>query len=90
MPGPGHERLSTLLNLSFPYDWSNSNIDENIFILRVLEDCFIEDIVKCVHHFGIQRVFSALQNIDDPVSPLNIRVIFRSAIALAIAVIKKS
>lgn len=65
MPGPGHERLSTLLNLSFPYDWSNSNIDENIFILRVLEDCFIEDIVKCVHHFGIQRVFSVLQMIDN-------------------------
>ena len=65
MPIPRNERLSTLLNLSFPYDWSNSDIDENVFILRILEGCFIEDIVKCVHHFGIQRVFSVLQMIDN-------------------------
>lgn len=68
MPGSRKERLSTLLNLSFPYDWSNSDIDESVFILRVLEGCFIEDIVKCTQYFGIQKVFNALHNIEDPLT----------------------
>lgn len=49
-------RLSERLKLRFPYGWSNSNIDEDVFIVNVLNRCYLEDIVKCVKFFGFERV----------------------------------
>ncbi len=62
------QKLSAQLKLSFPYDWSNRHIDENAFILLVVEGCYIEDVVKCAKHFGIQRIIKALPDIDDPLT----------------------
>lgn len=50
------QKLSDRLNLSFPYDWSNPNPDHDAFILSVLDRCCLEDIVKCVHYFGLERI----------------------------------
>lgn len=60
------EKLSSQLNLSQVYDWSNANIDEDVFILLVLEGCYIYDISKCVTYYGKDRVLPKLDLISDP------------------------
>jgi len=49
-------KLSEKLKLTFPYDWSNPDIDEDVFIINVLNRCYLQDIVKCVKYFGFERV----------------------------------
>lgn len=57
--------LSKELGLSSPYDWSNINIDADVFILRVLEGGNIKDITRTAHHFGVERVGRSIDNIAD-------------------------
>lgn len=49
-------RLSQKLELEFPYDWSNPDIDESTFIRLVLEKTRFNDILRIAHHFGLNRV----------------------------------
>ena len=57
--------LSALLKLDRPYDWSNKNIDKDVFILRVLNGVHLPDIVRCTAFFGRELMVRQLKNIDD-------------------------
>ena len=57
--------LSKELGLGSPYDWSNINIDPEVFILRVLEGCDVRDIARITRHFGTTRVGDVLVKISD-------------------------
>ena len=48
--------ISTKLNLSFPYDWSNPDIDEETLIYIILEKTIFSDLVKIMIAFGVKRV----------------------------------
>jgi transcriptional regulator with XRE-family HTH domain len=50
------ERLSQQLELEFPYDWSNTDIDESVFIRLVLEKTRFNDILRIAHYFGLERI----------------------------------
>ncbi len=60
--------LSKELGLGSPYDWSNINIDPDIFILRVLEGCNVRDIARITRYFGTTRVGEALVKINEPLT----------------------
>jgi hypothetical protein len=60
--------LSRELKLSRPYDWSNPNLPEDTFLLRVLEGAEIGDIAKCVQRFGGIRMRGLLDRIQDPLT----------------------
>lgn len=60
--------LSQQLGLSRPYDWSNPNLPESVFLLRVLEGADIADIARCVQRFGSARMQAQLERIDDPLT----------------------
>ena len=57
--------LSTLLKLDRPYDWSNRNIDKNVFALRVLNGVHLPDIARCTVFFGSKLMTKQLDNIED-------------------------
>ncbi len=46
-------RKSASLNLSFPYDWSNSAMPDVLLINKVVERGLFEDIAKIAARFGI-------------------------------------
>lgn len=56
------------LGLSRPYDWSNSELPDDVLMLRVLEGADIGDIVKCVRCFGASRMRAALKRMQDPLA----------------------
>ena len=47
------QRKSILLNLSFPYDWSNSSMPDALLINKVVERGLFEDMAKIATRFGI-------------------------------------
>jgi hypothetical protein len=49
-------RKSALLNLSFPYDWSNPNISDDALILNVLKRGIYEDICRVCACYGLDAV----------------------------------
>lgn len=57
--------LSQRLNLEFPYDWSNPNMDESTFISLVLEKARFTDVLKIAHHFGLERVQSLTSDFEN-------------------------
>ena len=54
------EFYSKLLKTEFPYDWSNRQMDDSVFILKVLEMCRFNDVLKVVAYFGFDRASSEL------------------------------
>lgn len=48
--------LSQRLDMSFPYDWSNTRMDEKVFSVRVLERGYFRDMLKLAKHIGIERL----------------------------------
>jgi len=57
--------LSKQLNLEYPYDWSNPNMDKSTFIRLVLERTRFNDILRVTHHFGIERIESEVEKLAD-------------------------
>lgn len=57
--------LSRTLGLSRPYDWSNIDIPEDVFMLLVLKGCYVPDIAACTAHFGVERMRHQLRFVDD-------------------------
>lgn len=47
------QRKSASLNLSFPYDWSNSSMPDGLLINKVVERGLFEDMAKIAVRFGI-------------------------------------
>jgi len=57
--------LSEQLNLEFPYEWSNADIDNDTFIRLVLAKTRFNDILCIAHHFGIEQVTTQIKHFDD-------------------------
>jgi transcriptional regulator with XRE-family HTH domain len=47
---------SERLGLSFPYDWSNPQIDDAVLIAKVLDKARFNDVSRTIAHFGLPRV----------------------------------
>ncbi len=59
--------LSEQLNLEFPYDLANPDIDDATFIRLVLAKTRFNDILRIAHFFGLQRIELELDHfIDQP------------------------
>ena len=59
------ESYSKLLNTEFPYDWSNSQMNEQVFIRSVLKASRFNDVLKTVEYFGFDAVSKELPCIKD-------------------------
>lgn len=44
--------------LKFPYDWSNPDIPDDVFLYRVLERGITEDIVRVAFRYGTEAVLA--------------------------------
>ena len=51
---------SKLLDTEFPYDWSNSQMNESVFIRKILKAGRFNDVLKTVAHFGLDTVSNEL------------------------------
>jgi transcriptional regulator with XRE-family HTH domain len=51
-----YNRKSASLNLSFPYDWSNSSMPDALLIDKVVERGLFEDMVKVAVKFGTESL----------------------------------
>ena len=47
---------SDALRLSFPYDWSNPDLPDDVLISKVIQRGIFEDIVRVAAKYGIQKV----------------------------------
>ena len=47
------DRKSQNLDLSFPYDWSNPSMSDDVLIEKVVERGLFEDMVKIAIHYGV-------------------------------------
>ena len=56
---------SKSLGLSFPYDWSNPNINDISLIINVLERGIYEDICRICVCYGIEKVESHIPDLPD-------------------------
>jgi len=59
------ESFSKLLNTEFPYDWSNSQMNEQVFIRSVLKASRFNDVLKTVDYFGFDAVSNELPCLKD-------------------------
>lgn len=58
-------RKSETMGLSATYDWSNSNIEDDVLIFRVLEKHRFEDVAQVCKRYGIQRVTTLCDGMED-------------------------
>jgi hypothetical protein len=56
---------SKILTTEFPYDWSNSQMSESLFIRKVLEASRFNDVLKIVSYFGFDTVSNELPCLKD-------------------------
>ena len=56
------ERKSANLDLSFPYDWSNPSMSEELLIDKVVERGLFEDMAKVAVHFGTAPLRKSVQS----------------------------
>lgn len=62
-PEGGYSRL---LGTEFPYDWSNSRMDADTFIRKVLQSGRYDDLLRTVDHFGFDRVGQEVRALHEP------------------------
>lgn len=53
---------SSDINLSFPYDWSNPNIEDDALIYIVLENAVYADLVKIMITYGTKKVMQVFND----------------------------
>lgn len=55
---PSHQpmRKSERIGLSVPYDWSNSEMDDNVLIAKTLASQRFDDVAKICRTYGVARV----------------------------------
>jgi transcriptional regulator with XRE-family HTH domain len=59
---PNHaERLTEMVGTTFPYDWSNTGMDADLFIQKVISGGRFDDLLKTTTYFGFDRV---IENIN--------------------------
>lgn len=56
---------SKLLNTEFPYDWSNSQMSESVFIRKVIKASRFNDVLKIAAFFGFDKVSNELPCLKD-------------------------
>ncbi len=56
---------SKFLSTEFPYDWSNSQMSESVFIRKVLKAGRFNDVLKIVSYFGFDTVRNELHCVKD-------------------------
>ena len=61
-PLPQTSRKSEILKLSFPYDWSNPSIRDDVLIDLVIERGIFEDITRICAAYGVNRVERRMQS----------------------------
>jgi transcriptional regulator with XRE-family HTH domain len=89
VPTYGYElrkSISDQLNLEFPYDWSNPEIDDAAFIRMVLAKTRFNDILSIAHHYGIEQLEAEVQHfIDTPQHDIILKLLshIRAGIKLA-------
>jgi len=67
-PMPPSSRKSARLGLSFAYDWSSPEMDDDVLIWHVLEHGIFTDICQVCKHFGIDKVEHIAGTLpDDPI-----------------------
>jgi hypothetical protein len=66
---------SEALSLSFPYDWSNPDVDDETFIYVVLEKTIYTDIVKIMINYGAKKVLDVFNN--NQWDPLTYKILSR-------------
>jgi transcriptional regulator with XRE-family HTH domain len=78
-------RKSQTLDLSFPYDWSNSAISDEVLIDRVIERGIFEDIVRIYRAYGEQMLSERLAVFlsKNPASTKSLTRMFDSIISAA-------
>ncbi len=59
------EPYSKRLNTEFPYDWSNRQMNEAVFIRSVLKASRFNDVLKVVAYFGFDAVSNELPCLKD-------------------------
>jgi len=60
------KKLSAKIGTAFPYDWSNPDINPDVFIFAVLERGIFKDILLTTKYFGVDRVEAILnRNLED-------------------------
>lgn len=60
-------RKSTAIGLSWSYDWSNSNLPDDLLILKVLEHHDFQDVARVCAFYGLPRVKGVFErDIDNP------------------------
>jgi len=64
-PATATALLSQQLNLEFPYDWSNPDMDESTLILLVLDKARFNDILSITYYFGIARISTESKKLTD-------------------------
>jgi hypothetical protein len=64
----GSTPLSEELGMARPYDWSNPKMPSSAFIVSVLKGGILQDIAKCVRHFGGNEVTRRINDVSDPLS----------------------
>lgn len=57
-----NNRKSASLNLSFPYDWSNSSMPDALLIDKVVERGLFEDMVKIAVRYGTDPLRSSVSS----------------------------
>lgn len=55
-PSERAERKSRKLGLSAPYDWSNSDISDDVLILKAASSLNFEDVARLCATYGVKRV----------------------------------
>jgi transcriptional regulator with XRE-family HTH domain len=55
-PSPTFGLKSERLGLSFPYDWSNPEIDDAVLIAKVLDKARFTDVSRTIAYFGLDKV----------------------------------
>ena len=59
-------RKSTLIGLSFPYDWSNPAINDEALIINVLDRGIFADVCRVCAYFGVEIVEKLASDLLDP------------------------
>jgi transcriptional regulator with XRE-family HTH domain len=54
--GHAFDLKSKRLGLSFPYDWSNPDIDDAVLIAKVLDKARFTDVSRTIAYFGLNKV----------------------------------
>lgn len=74
------DRKSASLNLSFPYDWSNSAMPDALMIAKVVERGLFEDLAKVAVHYGIAALRDAVSTfaVKNPVAAPTINRMLRN------------